>query len=150
MTKPKVRVTVEQLEGMGACRSQRATFEQIFHNGCIVSLKTVRKAQQVGLDLDWFAAGFFGYVDYDNFKKATRDACAKFDAVRGEANDVYDEKVGSVKEENTDAWHTVQEEASKVYFATIRAAGNTSREEIAKAFVEGYWRTVAIRNGGSK
>ena len=82
-----MKISLEWLQARDACRDQVEIFAREWPKGVVVSLKVLKRAAELQLDIDWFAGRVLRtplYADYQA-KRATLDAdyhakCAPLDA----------------------------------------------------------------------
>lgn len=58
MAKPKFWITAEKLEVKEACKDDLDKFRKEWPEGCSPNLANLKRAVQLGLDLEWFAVMF--------------------------------------------------------------------------------------------
>lgn len=109
-------ITAKQLRKLGACKQQVAIFAREWPNGCEVTLVTVLRALELGLDLDWAVDQFFS--------RSAQRACVK---VIAEAWKIYGQT--SIASECAH-WATWQD-----HHAALAPARRYRDEVIAKAFM---------------
>ena len=85
-----MRLTAEMLRARNACAGQVATFEDEWPDGVEVTEAVVRRAVELGLDIDWFAQNFLTAAAWAEYYKVTALALAEYDKVRAPARAEYD------------------------------------------------------------
>ncbi|KKL72792.1 hypothetical protein LCGC14_2081420 [marine sediment metagenome] len=67
-------ITAAMLRAKDACPDQIAVFKTEWPNGVRPTLKSIKRAAELGLDLGWFAAAFLGAPAREAYDKAMAPA----------------------------------------------------------------------------
>ncbi len=122
------RITIAMLRG--ACREQRDIFRKEWPEGADVTLENVRRAQELGLSLDWGEQWFTVPA-----KKAYREATAP---ARKAYLEAIDEAIAPARKVYNEAIAT----AWKVYDESTSQSREAYRKAIATAWVAAYLQSV--------
>jgi len=82
------RITVEMLRKHHACEGQVELFEETFPKGAPVTMRSLAKAQKVGLDVLWCERLLTGPASAE-YKKVVRQASAEYKKVVKQASAEY-------------------------------------------------------------
>ena len=85
-----MKITGAKLRDREACEDQVCIFEAEWPAGCTITLKALRRAAVLGLDLDWFAHNFLPHSGRKVYDAARAEPSKVYDAAMAEANKVYD------------------------------------------------------------
>ena len=110
------RITLAMLKG--ACREQRAIFRKEWPEGVEVTLENVRRAQEIGLPLEWSKRWF------------TPEAGKAYDEATAPASKAYDEAIATASK----TYHEAIATARKAYFEATALAAKAYHEAIAPAW----------------
>ena len=80
-----MKITTEQLIGREACKDQVAIFNREWPSGTEITLKSLERATELELNLDWFAGRFLPPLAYKAYLDAIREAYGAYINARGEA-----------------------------------------------------------------
>lgn len=61
-------ITAKMLNKHGACASHVRAFESMWPQGAYITSRRVRKAQRLGLNLDWFVGEFCNVSEYEYYR----------------------------------------------------------------------------------
>ncbi len=77
-------VTSKDLAKVGACRKERRLFKETFPEGAHINLTDLKKAQNAGLNVDWFISHFVtaegDYTAFDQFDADVAKLYKRFEA----------------------------------------------------------------------
>jgi len=86
-----MKVTVERLKKLGACRGQVARFERMWPRGAVVTLRRALRAGRAGLDVDWLAWMVLRHRALAAYNEATAPARAAYKEAAAPARATYQE-----------------------------------------------------------
>ncbi len=118
------KITAQMLREKGASCSAVDVFEKEWPAGAFVSLKNIRKAQEINLDIDWFAFHFFTATAREAYNKATATAGEAYKKATATARGAYKKATATAWEAYDKATATAWEAYNK---ATAPALYNTWR-----------------------
>ena len=84
-------ITAKMLRAKNACENQVAIFEREWPKGARPTLKNIRRATELGLDVDWFARTFLDAPAWAAYKDARAAAWAAYKDARAAARVPYKE-----------------------------------------------------------
>lgn len=73
-----MKITVRQLQQLGACDKQLALFAREWPDGAEVTLENARRAFDIPLDVEWFVSRTFSKPAFDAFMGAVEKAYAAY------------------------------------------------------------------------
>ena len=114
------RITLAMLKG--ACREERAIFRKEWPEGVEVTLENVRRAQEIGLSLEWGKRWF------------TPEARKAYDEATAPAGKAFVEAIAPARK----AYHEATAPDRKAYFEAIALAAKAYHEAIAPAWFLAY------------
>lgn len=76
MARSKYTITAEMLEG--ACAREVAIFNKEWPDGAVVTLKNIKRAAELGINIDWAALKFLPKGTHWEFLKANRPAWEEY------------------------------------------------------------------------
>ena len=88
-----MRLTAEMLRARNACAGQVATFEDEWPDGVEVTEAVVRRAVELGLDIDWFAQNFLTAPARAEYNKMVAAAWAEYNKMVAPAWAEYEKVV---------------------------------------------------------
>lgn len=109
------RITPAMLRG--ACKEQRDIFKAEWPQGCEATIENVRRAQELGLDLEW-GKRWFSPAAWDSYQAARAQAWASYQAATAPA-------LASYEAATAPAWDSYEATIDSAWLAAFLA----SREE---------------------
>ena len=86
------RITAEKLTEMGACEGDVRDFRKEWPADCMPTLRNIRRARELELDLDWYAEQTLSCDAYREFDAVRAGACSVWNDAWNAACDQYVEK----------------------------------------------------------
>jgi len=126
-----MRITVRQLEGLGACEDQVCLFAMYFGPSAGVTLDNCLAAVALGLDLDWAASHLLPAPAWERYDAERAQAWERYEAERAQARERYEAETAQAREryeaERAQAWERYKAETAQAFF--IEAVRRVSEEE---------------------